>query len=135
MLKARLLKILGLGRWAGALGEEDRNRLDFVNYCRELTYNDTLRCVWFSVPNEFGGNKQRLYGAKLGVLGRVSGAPDLVFLWPNKSLCLEFKASKGKLSENQKIFQEWCQYNNVDYHVVYSCDQAKSILNQYLINT
>lgn len=132
MLLARLFKILGNGKWSSRLGEEDFERLKFVNYCRVLTYENLLPCVWFSVPNEFGGQKQHMFGAKLNVLGRVCGSPDLVFLWSSGCLCLEFKSLKGKLSENQEIFKDWCDHNKVNYHVVRSCEEAKRVLKNYL---
>lgn len=66
--------------------------------------------AWCAIPN--GGYRRRVEAAIMKGLGTVPGAPDLV-LWypPGKSLCLEIKTDKGRVSESQYWFHgklQWC---------------------------
>jgi hypothetical protein len=56
--------------------------------------------------------------------GKISGWPDYVFLSPEKSIGIEFKAGKNKQSENQKLVQEWFASAGVGYFVCYSATEA-----------
>jgi hypothetical protein len=79
--------------------------------------------AWCAVPN--GGYRKRIEAAIMKGLGTIPGAPDLV-LWfpPGKSLCLEVKADKGRISESQHWFHSKLQWCGVPIEIVRGLDDA-----------
>ena len=59
----------------------------------------------------------------LAGMGAYKGCPDRVMHYKNKVVYLEIKKQKGKLSENQIIFQEQCKKDKVDYLVIRNLDE------------
>lgn len=65
----------------------------------------TKRLQLFSIPNE--GKRNEVNGARMKVMGRRKGAPDMVLLASaGRVVFFEFKSEKGKLSPEQKAFHE-----------------------------
>jgi hypothetical protein len=156
-LKTRLLQIIvpkaKLGRIK--IGEEDRICIEFANYLRQLTLENLpwgisefreihthgrpinevvivrrpFRYIWFHIPNQIGSYKP-IHGLKQGWMGRHPGVPDFCFVGEEDSFFIEFKTSKGKLSEEQKIFQEWCDVDKVPYYVCRSFEEGKEIVDR-----
>lgn len=97
---------------------------------KALSLEGNLKGIWFHIPNEtIAKTKNKLLEIqKKCSLGMIPGAPDFVFLAPNKSLCIELKIAAGKLSNNQKLFKSWSKNCGVNYCVARSVDDVKHIL-------
>lgn len=59
---------------------------------------------WFHVPNE--GKRSVVTGSRNKAMGVVRGVPDLVLIWRGRSIGLELKTEKGRITEDQKLVQE-----------------------------
>ena len=110
------------------LKSEDQLCVEFANYLRELSLEKNFPYVWFHVPNQFAINRP-IFGLKQSWMGRIAGIPDYVFLGRN-CFVMEFKASKGRLSPNQQIVLQWCDYVDVPHYVVKSMEEAKQIIGK-----
>ena len=77
---------------------EDSEQEQFVSWFR-IEYPNL---IIFSVPN--GGSRNKLEGAKLKKTGLLAGIPDLIVLFPNKTIVfIEMKKRVGgKLTPSQK---------------------------------
>jgi hypothetical protein len=104
---------------------------EFVNDLIVWTMEGRLNCVWSAIPNEVSSNRSPAFGAMLRALGKIKGAPDMVFLWNGGSGFIEFKYGKNTQTKEQKIYQEWCDYMGVNYSVAYSRSDAINILKQW----
>jgi len=133
---ARLSKILAYGSVPYRVKPEARECILFANLCRTASLKEELKAVWFSVTNEYSGKHNPIFGAVMGAMGRIRGAPDYVFMWEGGCACIEMKSEKGRLSANQKIFKEWCETKNVTYVVCYTAQEAFEKLRDWkLIST
>ena len=63
-------------------------------------------------------------------MGLVPGAPDYVFLSKTGTLAIEVKTKSGKLSENQKVFREWCETLAIKYVVCRSVEECQEIIKK-----
>jgi len=118
------------------MSPEDGMQIALVNYIR-LQYPKAIFC---HIPN--GGNRNPREGAKFKRMGVLPGMPDLMFFNPisNDSgivycgLALELKTQKGKLRPNQQ--DRLSELKQCDWHckVAYGFDQAKEIVDNYLMN-
>ena len=61
-------------------------------------------------------------------LGAFKGIPDMCMFFRGKALFLEIKTPKGKLSYHQKIFQEQCFLNSIEYYVITSLEDLMAIV-------
>jgi hypothetical protein len=61
-------------------------------------------------------------------MGKIAGVPDYCFVGEKGSFFIEFKSAKGRLSPNQKIFEEWCRANKVNYFICRSAKEGFAIL-------
>lgn len=90
---------------------------------------------YFAVPN--GGKRGRLEAARLKGLGVRAGIPDLVVMIPPrdfpgvrapksapKTIFLELKSPKGKLSERQVTCKNWLQHNGFPWFLIRSIDDV-----------
>lgn len=76
--------------------------------------------------------KKKLLCLKLAAVGR-RGFPDrTVFLPTGKTLFLEFKAPRGKISPHQERFIYLLQQMGHLVHVVYSADEAIAAVEDLL---
>lgn len=88
--------------------------------------------LFFSVPN--GGSRNKAEAGRLKAEGMNPGVADLILLVPNyyyHSLNIEMKAG-SKQSEDQKIYEAFCQKAGNQYVVCKSFEQFKSIIEDYL---
>ena len=101
-------------------------RLQFP-VCRELL---------FSVPN--GAHLSKIQANILKGEGMKAGVADLLFLHPSADgrycgLAIEFKWGKNRQSEAQKAWQKALEsLGCYRYAVVYSFDEFKELINNYL---
>lgn len=85
------------------------------------------RYILGSIPNE------ATHGGKgYNAAGICLGAPDLFICIPDKILWIEVKSEKGRLSDNQKIFQSKCTSLSIPYFVIRSLEEFKDILRENL---
>lgn len=86
--------------------------------------------AWCAIPN--GGYRRRVEAAQMKGLGTVPGAPDLV-LWfpPGKSLCIEMKADKGRISESQYWFHAKLQWAGIPIEVCRSLDDVIEVCTRH----
>jgi hypothetical protein len=118
-------------RWSGKLKPEDLICTKFAAKLFALSIERKFKCIWLHVPNEFAGDKRPVWGMVQRTIGKMIGAPDYVFLWPKGCGCIEFKTPKGRLSDKQKAFKEWCEDVGVPYVVVTSEEEGWLILKEW----
>jgi len=76
-----------------------------------------------AIPN--GGLRSHLEAKIMKGLGVRAGVADLFVVGPGaKVYFVEVKAPKGRLSEHQIAFQDWCLKHQVPHAVVRSLDEA-----------
>lgn len=95
--------------------ELQRAVMDYLAYARPS-------CIPIHIPN--GGARFKSEAAILKGLGVVAGAPDLVFLGPDGSWCIELKAPGGKQSPCQVEFQRRCEVLFIPYAVCTSLEEV-----------
>ena len=111
-------------------------------------YLDAKGVLWTHVGNERKSSIQA--GVRLKKKGVKSGVPDCLIFEDNHTFCglaIELKVekdnglkangeprkkTKGKLSENQKIWIDRLTKKNWSAHVAYNLDEAISIIEEYL---
>ena len=71
------------------------------------------------IPNE--GQRSAAMHAKMLSMGLVPGAPDMFCVRPDGKIAyFEFKAPKGKPSEDQLNFAGWCKDLKLPYYLIRS---------------
>lgn len=115
-----------------SLKEEQKMCVEFANGLRQMTLEGKLSYIWFHIANEFLPSKQPNYSfeAKLKHMGKIAGLPDYCFIGENGSFFIEFKSSKGRQTENQKKFEEWCRINKVPYFICRSAKEGFEVLRE-----
>lgn len=114
------------------LNPEAAEQVRFADQLRLLSLENKLDCVWFAVCNEIGGVAHNArYGAYLKALGKISGTPDMIFLWENGCGVIEFKSKTGRQSPEQKLFQQWCETKDIPYSIARSTEEATQILTSW----
>ena len=92
-----------------------------------------LRKLLFAVPN--GGYRSPKTASDMNAEGVEKGVSDILFLAPSFGkfhyLALEFKAPKGRQSDNQKDFEHEVDQIGGIYQLCYSVDEAKSLIAWY----
>lgn len=117
-----------LGKKSRQADEEQLHR-SIVAHLRVLADD---RVIWFHVPN--GGARSKASAGKLKAMGTLPGAPDLVFILPDATVCfLELKIQGGRLSPAQEDFATRCEAINVEYAVAYTVDNALQILVDWAV--
>lgn len=109
---------------------EDDITVEFANSLRSLSLENKFKGIWVHVPNEVSDNKNKIFGLNLLAKGKIPGMADFIFIRPGKGILIELKTPKGKLSENQKNVQKWCEEQQVIYRVARSCTEGLNILNE-----
>lgn len=102
--------------------------LEIASYLREQSLEREFPFVWFHVPNQYCGTYKGVFGSLLSWMGRISGVPDYAFMGKKECFFIEVKTEKGIQSQNQKIFQTWCESKKVSYHICKSCEEVKILL-------
>jgi len=81
----------------------------------------------FAVPN--GGKRDRVTGAILKREGVKAGVADIVIVRQGGSVAfLEVKTNKGRLSNSQVEFRDWCAANGVPFAIVRGVGDVQSTL-------
>lgn len=99
-------------------------------FLKEQSIKGDFPYVWFHVPNQFLGKYNGLGGAILTFMGRICGIPDYAFLGKDGCFFIEVKTDIGKLSDNQKIVQKWCEQKGVPYYLCRSLEDVKNVLKE-----
>jgi hypothetical protein len=89
--------------------------------------------LFFHIPN--GGHRNVIEAKNLQRAGVVAGVADTFLAVPNKHYpgsFIEFKAPKGKMSENQMNFQSAVVTTGYDYKIIQSIDEFMNYINEYL---
>ncbi|WP_321331833.1 VRR-NUC domain-containing protein [uncultured Bacteroides sp.] len=87
----------------------------------------------FAVPN--GGSRHKIEAANMKRQGVKSGIADVILLIPKKgyaSLCIEFKTSTGRQSDEQKEFERQASSCGSKYVIVRSATEAIKKIQEYL---
>ena len=80
--------------------------------------------MMFSVPTEATyRNKYYFQG-----LGSMAGVSDTIIMLPGHILFVEFKAPKGKQSEDQKLFEEKAKSLGFEYFIIRSLDEFIALI-------
>lgn len=108
--------------------------VEFANGLRQMTLEGKLPYVWFHIPNEFLPSRQVNYSfeLKLKHMGKISGTPDYCFVGEKGSFFIEFKSIKGRQTENQKKFEEWCGITRAPYHLCRSAEEGMTVVKGYI---
>lgn len=118
---------------------EKRLHLEVVQHLFSLTVLEKLKAIWFHPPNENiaakRGHKGEGWQIVMKMMGRISGVPDLVFLWKKGAGFIELKAEKGKLSDNQFTFKRWCAHHDIPFEIAKSWKDVEDILIKWDILT
>lgn len=89
--------------------------------------------IIFSIPN--GGHRNPVTAKIMKAEGVLSGVADLFLAYPSKGYngyFIEMKISKGKQSENQKIFQENIVKYQYKYDIAYNFEDFMTLINEYI---
>ena len=109
-----------------------RNNPEFKTHAaivQVLRFNAWPEVIWYHVPN---GNKLSPRTAGFNkMLGVLAGVPDLCFDIAGCCHYLEIKAPKGRLSDEQRAFQNLCLETQRPHAVVYSLDEAIAVLSRW----
>ena len=85
------------------------------------------------IPN---GQMSVHIGQRLKDMGQLKGAPDLLIAVPSANyhgLFIEMKATKGRLTPEQKEVHKELLAQGYDIHVCYSDQEAMQVTQNYLI--
>lgn len=86
--------------------------------------------ILFHIPNE--QYTTIAYTMSLKKMGLVKGAPDYCCVYDGGVLFLEFKRNeKCKLTKHQEAFKQRCVDLNVSYNVVYTQEDAITLLKKF----
>jgi|SRR5690348_2419317 hypothetical protein len=113
------------------LKEEQKMCVEFANSMRQRTLSGGFPYIWFHISNEFLPSTRTNYSfdLKLKHMGKFSGLPDYCFISKTDSFFIEFKSKKGKQSDNQKIFQEWCDSSKIDYYICRNFKEGEFLID------
>lgn len=109
---------------------EDLISAQLTSYLIEKTLTNKCIANWTKIAHEMPRGSL-LFGKRLRNMGKLAGIPDFIFTWKDNHLWLELKQPNGRLSPDQKFFQEWCQETNSNHEIAYSLDEAIDIINKY----
>ena len=97
--------------------------------CRQYDF------LFFSVPNEatVKGKTGADFGRAINLkkMGVLPGVSDLIIGYRGKMYCLEVKNEKGKQSDRQKNFENWCIDCDIGYCVVRSVEDVQNVLKDW----
>jgi hypothetical protein len=94
---------------------EREEQRQFASWCMLKGY----ACVWHST-----GHRSK---ASLG-------CPDFIVGVNGSTLWIEFKRAPLRLSEDQKIFRDTLEKQNIRYYIVYTAGEAIKLVEQYATN-
>lgn len=93
----------------------------------------SLKREWRFTHIPLGGYRTPATASRLKRAGVVPGWPDYIILAPTgKAHFMELKRERrGYLSEEQRLFAEWCTENRVPHAVVRSLTEAVKVLGEW----
>jgi len=94
------------------------------NHCLK---RNNPRNIIFSVPNEAAYKNKSFIQT-----GLMVGVSDLIVVVKEKTIFIEVKTATGKQSPKQIEFEDTIKNLYLNYYVVRSLDQFKTIINTYL---
>ncbi len=117
-----------------SLKEEQKICVEFANHMRQLTLTGKFPYIWFHIANEFlpSARKNFSFDLKQKHMGKISGVSDYCFMSPKDSFFIEFKTVKGKQTDNQKMFEEWCDTKKVPYYICRSAKEGIDLVEERL---
>lgn len=133
----------GQGGFQGRLlGPEDEIVMHFAADLRAWTLEGRLRAVWNKVQAEsaFVSDKRNAGAeikraqarmAKARAMGAVTGAWEFWFAWSDGSGLIEAKSPTGRLTPEQRDYQEWLELCGVRHAVMRSAEQGREILQEW----
>jgi len=109
-----------------------RHQPEFEFHCAVADYlRAALPAIvrWFHVPN---GEKRSLATAqRLKRMGVSPGVPDIIILHAGRTIWIELKSRKGKLSETQEGWREWLCDNGFAFYCCNTIDQVQASLKAH----
>lgn len=87
--------------------------------------------LFFAVPN--GGHRNIRTAMAMKAEGQLAGCADLLFFKDNRFMAIELKVGKNKPTMEQNLFANRWVNEGGKYYVVYNFDQAKIIIDNFLI--
>lgn len=89
------------------------------------------RAIVFSVPNE--GKRTKTTAGRLKAMGMLPGVTDLVLVHDGRAFFLEVKMPRGRLSPQQKEFEDLCRSRGACWALVRSVEEAKEQIQRWEI--
>lgn len=96
-----------------------------------LALEGKLKGMFTHVANEIPSKNNIHFHLVQKYMGKISGFADYIFFKHDKTLLIEFKSDKGKLSPDQKRLQEWAEAENIPFSIVRSKTEALNLLKQH----
>lgn len=87
----------------------------------------------FAIPN--GGHRRKATAAKLKQEGVMPGVPDLLLAVAKNGkhgLFIEMKSAKGRITANQRVWQDRLVSYDYAFVVARGFDEAKAAIEKYL---
>lgn len=109
---------------------EDMECAAFVAEIRRAILEDQFTGIFLHIPNEEIDTMKPQTALIKKIIGKIPGAPDYLFIGQNHAFFIEMKATNGKQSKRQKIFQNWCEHSGVAYHLCFSAAEALHVLKR-----
>lgn len=106
-----------------------RQQLEFKFQCVAADYLNRVlppEVRWFHVPN--GEHRSLTTAQRLKRMGVSPGVPDIIILHAGRTMWLELKSNKGKLSPTQEGWREWLCDNGFAFYCCNTIDQVQASL-------
>lgn len=121
-----------MARASAAFAERRESAIqrDIVAYLRAVLM-PTHRVL--AIPN--GARRTENGYATNAVAGLTPGASDLLIAGKGHCYFMEIKRARGRLSQDQQCFREWCITSNTPFAVCRSVDDARVALEHWGLET
>lgn len=115
--------------WNWKINPEQKLSIQVADMLRVATLEGRYKGVWHAVPNE--GKRHKIVALIMKAMGLLPGVLDFSFkgLWGNG--CIELKAGKNGLTDNQKDFIQWCDAEGVKHALCRTVEQVESTLKDW----
>lgn len=107
---------------------EQKLQIDAAKYL-ELALPPPLR--FMHIPN--GGHRTQAEAGIFKAMGQKPGAADLLILGWRSFIWLELKSPKGRLSEDQKGWRDWCASIGAPWFLIRSLEDLEAALESLQI--
>ena len=109
---------------------EDMECARFCAAIRRAILNEEFNGIFLHIPNEELTFVKPQTALIKKIIGKISGAPDYLFIGPEHGFFIEMKAGKGRQTQSQKMFQAWCKDAGVGYYLCRSAEDALDVLKR-----